>query len=144
MHNITGVVERIGLRSTRLRSDQKTYVTVPNKQMVDSILDNISQRTQQRNELLLQISLDTPSQKIEILMEELRRFLNDIKEIEVYNVLFLDINVQAYTIQVEFFIPNAHLALFNSIRQRVNLYALQLIEQHGLKIAGSGKEVVVK
>ena len=63
LHNITGVVERIGLRSTRLRSDQKTYVTVPNKQMLDSILDNISQRTQQRNELLLQISLDTPSQK---------------------------------------------------------------------------------
>lgn len=144
VHNISGVVERIGLRSTRIRSEQKTYLTVPNKQMVDSILDNISQRTQQRNELLLQISLDTPSQKIQEVMEELRKFLSNIKEVENYHVLFLDISLQAYTIQVEFFIPNAHLALFNTIRQQVNLYALQLIEQQGIKIAGSGKEVIVK
>jgi MscS family membrane protein len=144
VQNITGVVERIGLRSTRIRSDQKTYVTVPNKQMVDSILDNISQRTLQKNELLLHVSLATPSQKIEVVMEELRNYLKSIKEIESYHVLFLDINVQAYVIQVEFFIPNAYLSQFNNIRQQVNLYALQLIEQHGLKIAGSGKEVIVK
>jgi len=142
VQNITGVVERIGLRSTRIRSEQKTYVTVPNKQMVDTILDNISQRTQQRNELLLPISLNTPSQKIEAVMEELRRFLSGIKEIQLYNVLFLDINVQAYTIQVEYFVPAAYLSQFNSLRQKVNLFALQLLEREGLKIAGSGKEVV--
>ena len=32
---ITGTVEKIGLRSTRIRTEQKTFVTVPNKQMVD-------------------------------------------------------------------------------------------------------------
>ncbi len=141
VQNITGVVESIGLRSTRIRSEQKTYVTVPNKQMVDTILDNISQRTQQRNELLLQISPDTPSQKIEAVMENLRSFLSGIKEVEAYNILFLDINVQAYTIQVEYFVPAAHLALFNSIRQKVNLFALQLLEKEGVKIAGAGRPV---
>ncbi|MEI9808444.1 MAG: mechanosensitive ion channel domain-containing protein [Bacteroidota bacterium] len=30
VQNITGNVEKIGLRSTRIRTDQKTYVTVPN------------------------------------------------------------------------------------------------------------------
>lgn len=144
VQNVTGVVERIGLRSTRIRSEQKTYVTVPNKQMVDTILDNISQRTQQRNELLLQVKLDTPSQKIQAVMEELRRFLSGIKEIELYNVLFLDINVQAYTIQVEYFVPAAYLSQFNNIRQKVNLFSLQLLEREGLKIAGAGKDVVVR
>ena len=144
VQSITGTVERIGLRSTRIRSDQKTYVTVPNKQMVDSILDNISQRTQQRNELLLQVSLDTPLQKMETVMQELRGFLKEIKEIEVYNVLFLDINIQAYTIQIEFFIPNAYLSLFNTIRQKVNIFALASLEKHQIKIAGTGKEVIVR
>ena len=44
VENITGNVERIGLRSTRIRTDQKTFITVPNKKMVDSILDNLSLR----------------------------------------------------------------------------------------------------
>ncbi|HZH96417.1 MAG TPA: mechanosensitive ion channel domain-containing protein, partial [Flavisolibacter sp.] len=45
VQNFTGNVERIGLRSTRIRTGDKSYVTVPNKQMVDSILDNISLRS---------------------------------------------------------------------------------------------------
>ncbi len=59
VNNITGTVEKIGLRSTRIRSDQKTYVSVPNKQMVDSVLDNLSLRTQRKGELKLEIGLTT-------------------------------------------------------------------------------------
>src|SRR5215204_2471291 len=86
VQNIAGTVERIGLRSTRVRTNEKSYVTVPNKQMVDSILDNVSLRTQQRNELLLQISLDTPSEKTEMLMDALKEFLSKNKKLEQYNV----------------------------------------------------------
>jgi MscS family membrane protein len=144
VQNVTGVVERIGLRSTRIRSDQKTYVSVPNKQMVDSILDNISLRTQQRNELLLHISLETPSPKVEILINEIKGFLAKNKKLELYNVFFLDINVQAYVIMVEFFLPAAYLSEFNAIKQELNLFALQTIEKMEIKIAGADKEVITK
>ncbi len=144
VQHITGIVERIGLRSTRIRSEQKTYVSVPNKQMVDSILDNISMRTQQRNELLLQISPDTPAQKVEELIKDLKDFLSKIKELETYNVFFVDINVQAYAIMVEFFLPAAYLSEFNKVRQQLNLFALQTIEKLEIKIAGANKEIIAK
>lgn len=142
VQHVSGIVERIGLRSTRIRSDQKTYVSVPNKQMVDSILDNISLRTQQRNELLLQLSLETSSAKAEALMNELKEFLSTIKELELYNVFFVDINVQAYAIMVEFFLPAAYLSEFNAIRQKLNLFALHTIEKLEIKIAGANKEII--
>ncbi len=142
VQNVLGTVEKIGLRSTRIRSDQKTYVSVPNKQMVDSILDNHSLRTQQRNELLLQLSLSTPSVALEALSSELKVFLSGIKELELYNVFFIDINVQAYVIMVEFFLPAAYLSQFNPIKQKVNLFALQTIEKLQIKIAGADKEIV--
>ena len=142
VQNVTGIVERIGLRSTRIRSDQKTYVSVPNKQMVDSILDNISLRTQQRNELLLQISLNTPSDRIQSLVNELKEFLSKNKKLALYNVFFLDINVQAYVIMVEFFLPAAYLSEFNGMRQELNLFALHAIERLDIKIAGENKEII--
>lgn len=144
VQHVTGIVERIGLRSTRIRSDQKTYVSVPNKQMVDSILDNISLRTQQKNELILQVSPETPSHKVEELMKELKQFLANIKELQVYNVFFVDINVQAYAVMVEFFLPAAYLTEFNKIRQQLNLFALQTIEKLEIKLAGATKEVILK
>ena len=42
----TGTIEKIGLRSTRIRTQDKTYISVPNKQMVDSIVDNFSLRSE--------------------------------------------------------------------------------------------------
>ena len=57
VNNISGIVERIGLRSTRIRTDLKTYVTVPNKQMVDSIVDNQTLRTYRKAELRLQFDI---------------------------------------------------------------------------------------
>jgi MscS family membrane protein len=104
--------------------------------MVDSILDNVSLRTQQRNELLLNISLETPSAKIETLMNEIRTFLSGIKEVSAYNVLFQDISLHAYTVMVEFFLPAAYLSEFNRIRQDLNLFALQTMERLEIKIAG--------
>jgi MscS family membrane protein len=144
VQNVTGIVERIGLRSTRIRSEQKTYVSVPNKQMVDSILDNISLRTQQRNELLLNIDLETPSSKVQALIEELKLFLSKNKKLQLYNVFFLDINVQAYVLMVEFFLPAAYLSEFNTIKQELNLFALQAIEKLDIKIAGANKEIIGK
>ena len=81
VQNITGTVEKIGLRSTRLRTDQKTFVTVPNKQMVDSILDNLSLRTQRKGELRLEVDLNTSSQKLQELLNGLKSILKR-KEIE--------------------------------------------------------------
>ena len=57
VQGITGNIEKIGLRSTRIRTDVKTYVTVPNKQMVDSIVDNLTLRTQRKAEIRLQLGL---------------------------------------------------------------------------------------
>ena len=56
VQQVTGTVEKIGLRSTRIRTDQKTLLSVPNKQMVDSMLDNLSLRTQRKGELRLEVS----------------------------------------------------------------------------------------
>lgn len=43
--DIQGKVESIGFRSTRLRTVEKSYITVPNKKMIESGLDNLSLRT---------------------------------------------------------------------------------------------------
>jgi len=58
----TGTIEKIGLRSTRIRTQDKTYISVPNKQMVDSIVDNISLRSERKIEMDLQLSVATSAQ----------------------------------------------------------------------------------
>jgi MscS family membrane protein len=134
VQNINGTVERIGLRSTRVRTAEKSYVTVPNKQMVDSILDNISLRSQIRGEINLFIDLQTPPHKIDQLLTEVKAYLSSIKEIQSFNVLFNDIRVQGFLVFVEFFTPPIPWNQFTDIRQRVNFFILQTMERLEIKI----------
>lgn len=138
---ISGNVERIGLRSTRIRTGDKSYVTVPNKQMVDSILDNVSRRSQIRGEVLLHLNLQTPPDKIELLISELKTYLSNVEEIQSFNVLFNDIRIQAYVILVEFFTMPIEHNRFMAIKQALNLFTLQTMEKHDIRIAAQGAEL---
>jgi MscS family membrane protein len=140
VQNITGSVEKIGLRSTRIRTDQKTYVTVPNKQMVDSILDNITLRTQHKGELRLEIDLNTSSQKIQDLLSGIRSTLNR-KDIENFSVVLNTITANAFMINGDYFTANITDKEFNLIKEGINLTVMQLMETLGIQIAGANKEI---
>jgi len=139
VQNITGTVERIGLRSTRLRTDQKTYVTVPNKQMVDSILDNLSLRTQRKGELRLEIDLNTSSQKLEELLKGIKKILSG-KEVENSSVLMNAIGGSAFIINGDYFTAAITEDEFNVIKEHINLSVLQLMENLEMQIAGATRE----
>ena len=140
VNNITGTVEKIGLRSTRIRSEQKTYVSVPNKQMVDSILDNLSLRTQRKGELKLEIGLTTNSSAIESLIRGIKK-IAERKEIEDSHVLLSDITGQALIINVDYFTAPVTINEFNAIKQEINLGILKLMEELQIEIAGANTDV---
>jgi MscS family membrane protein len=136
VHDITGVVERIGLRSTRIRTDQKTFVTVPNKQMVDSILDNLSLRTQRRAIVQLKLHADTPHDAVNQFVLRVKNNLNQRKDqVENHNVFLSDILENAFIVTVEFFAAPIPIAEFNELRQQVNLSLINLMEDMNIKLA---------
>lgn len=136
VQEITGTVERIGLRSTRIRTDQKTYVTVPNKQMVDSILDNLSLRTQRRAFVQLKLHAETPHAAVNQFVQRVKNSLTQRKDQVETNTVFLsDIVENAFIIHVEFFSAPIPVADFNDLRQQVNLSLINLMEEMNIRLA---------
>jgi MscS family membrane protein len=136
VHEITGTVEKIGLRSTRIRTDQKTYVTVPNKQMVDSIMDNLSLRTQRRAFVSLELHAETTHDTVNQFVQRVRNIVQQRKEhIENSTIFLADINKNAFVVHVEFFTAPIPIAEFNNIRQEVNLSVIELMEDMNIKLA---------
>ncbi len=140
VQSITGTVEKIGLRSTRIRTEQKTYVTVPNKQMVDSILDNVSLRTQHKGELRLEIDLNTSSQKIQELLAGVKNIFKK-KEIENSSVLMNGITGHAFLVNGDYFTAHLTDKEFNAVKESVNISVLQLLESLEIEIAGANKDI---
>ncbi|MDQ3279626.1 MAG: mechanosensitive ion channel family protein, partial [Bacteroidota bacterium] len=143
VQNVSGVVERVGLRSTRVRTAEKSYVTVPNKQMVDSILDNVSKRSQIRGAIDLHLHLQTPTAKVNELLTEIKSFISAIPEVQSHTVLFNDIRMQSFVVFVEFYTPPIAWPEFTAIKERINFHILQTMDKLQIKIATEGKELAV-
>src|SRR5205814_776703 len=59
LENIDGVVESIGLRSTRVRNQDGFLVTVPNKTMGNATITNVTRRPNIKTEMNIGITYDT-------------------------------------------------------------------------------------
>ena len=139
VQHVSGVVERIGLRSTRIRTESKTYVSVPNKQMADSIVDNYSLRTLRRGFIELKIKADSGTDKFTELIARLMQMLAEQKEIGSWAVHFDEIKNNTCTIPVEFFTEPIEMDEFNTIKNNINFKIIAILENMQLELAG--KEV---
>ncbi len=141
---ITGTVEKIGLRSTRIRTDQKTFITVPNKQMVDTVMDNISQRTQRRVDLRLEISLSVLATPLDELTKAIKAILGSFNLIESSSVFISETGKNAHIIEIVYFTSiDQTLEEYNELRHAANLAIIQLTEKMKIELASATKEVIV-
>ena len=142
VNNVTGTVEHIGLRSTRIRTQDKTLVTVPNKQMVDSVVDNLSMRNQRRAEIKLDFSSKTATKDIETLIASVNKiFSADPTRIIKSSVFFSDFNKNGITVTIEFFTIHTTMTEFNSLKQSFNISIKQLVEELQLELASAGSDI---
>jgi MscS family membrane protein len=142
VQQVTGTVERIGLRSTRIRTDNKTYVSVPNKQMVDSILENLSLRTQRKAEIRLEIGPGISAELLNKFIEGIKGKLNH-PQIEDSSVFLNDIRSNAFLIHADFFTAPISIAEFNKLKQQKNLEILKLMEEMNIDLAGASSEIKI-
>jgi MscS family membrane protein len=139
VNNITGTVERIGLRSTRLRTPEKSLITVPNKQMVDSILDNWSVRNLIRNEIKTLLSPHTSSEDLEKAISGIEEILSFKKEtVKSYSVYLQEINNDSAVIMVVYFtnFPMEPDDL-NKLKQEINVDIRKMQEKNEIRPSSS-------
>lgn len=143
VESVTGNVEKIGLRSTRLRTNDKTYVTVPNKKMVDSILDNQSLRTQRNVLSKLELDVNVTATKLKDLIESIEEMLGK-EPVSDSNVFLSDTGINAHILHIEYFVSvEISVKEFFKLREAINLSFIQMLNEKGIPLAASAADVII-
>jgi len=139
---VSGTVEHIGLRSTRIRTNEQTLVTVPNKQMVDGIVDNWSMRSSRRAEFKIEISNTGKTFNIEQFISSVKSFLTDkTPVITKHSVFITDFNKSSVTVTVEYFTAPFEMEDFLNIKQQTAIYIKEALEKFQLKMANPTTDI---
>ncbi|MBK8712782.1 MAG: mechanosensitive ion channel family protein [Niastella sp.] len=140
--NLSGVVEKIGLRSTRLRTADKTLVTIPNRQMVSSAVDNLSMRTHRRCVMSFDLVATTQVATANECIAGIKKILATHDKLIQSNTVFVtDFSKTGLNITAEYFTIPFTLAEFNQLRQEIYLSIMKLMEDLKIELISSGNTI---
>lgn len=103
---VEGVVEYVGIRSTRIRTFAGRLVTIPNSQLVDAPIENVSSEPSRRVDCPVQLDKESPLINIDRALEILKNIVTESPNInEQECLIFLTkLNPQSIDINFSFFI----------------------------------------
>jgi MscS family membrane protein len=133
----TGTVEDIGLRSTRIRTVDRTLVTVPNGQFSSMTLENFDRRDKMLFHFMLNLRRDTKPDQVRELLASVKKILADHPELETGALPIRFVGVGTYSLDLEIFtyVKTRDGDQFMRIQQDLYLAILDAVEAAGTALA---------
>jgi MscS family membrane protein len=137
MDTVQGTVEHIGLRSTRIRTLERTIVSVPNGQIANASLETMSARDKFWFHPVVGLRYETTPQQLRAVVDGICRLLKENPAVETDSVrvrfirlgqFSLDIDVSAYLIARDW----NH---FLELQERLLFAVTEIVQAAGTEIA---------
>jgi MscS family membrane protein len=139
----TGTVEDIGLRSTRVRTEERTLLAIPNGTVATINVENLSRRDKILFKTVLALHTETPQQHVSAVISEIRRVLSDQPKIESHTIRVRLMELTASAINVELFcyVLTKNFDEFAAVREEVLLRIMNLVEDSGVNLASTTPKI---
>src|SRR5580692_7116358 len=133
----TGTVEDIGLRSTRVRTEERTLLAIPNGTVATINVENLSRRDKILFKTTLGMHLDTSAEQLRHVLAEIRRVLSSHPKIEsnTIRVRLIELTSTAINMELVCYVMTREFDEFAAVREEVLLQIMNLVEETGTSLA---------
>lgn len=137
LYDVVGTVEQIGLRSTRIRTLDRTIITIPNGELANQRIESFTMRDRLRFAATIGLVYETTSQQMRTILGSLEAILRRHPKIwpDVVTVRFKELAASSLDIEISAWFQTTDGAEFSAIRQDLLLDFMAAIEGHGSAIA---------
>jgi MscS family membrane protein len=137
VEDFVGTVETIGLRSTRIRTLDRTIVTLPNGKLADMRVESFAVRDRIRLACVVGLVYGTSADQVRRVLEGLERVLRQHPKIwpEAVVVRFKELGASSLDIEVMAWFQTSDASEFQLIRQEVLLAFMEVVEAAGTSFA---------
>jgi MscS family membrane protein len=137
IEDVVGTVETIGMRSTRVRTLDRTLVTFPNGKLADMRAETFAVRDRLRLAVNLALSYGTTAAQMRAVLSELEAALRGQPKIwqEGISVRFTALLDSALNVEVAAWFQTADWNEFTAIREELLLRFLEIVERAGTSFA---------
>ncbi|MGA8269991.1 MAG: mechanosensitive ion channel family protein [Candidatus Sulfotelmatobacter sp.] len=137
----TGTVEDIGLRSTRVRTEERTLLAIPNGTVATINVENLSRRDKILFKTVLGLHLDTPQQHLRFVLSEIWGVLKNHKKVEnnTIRVRLTELTSSALNIELVCYVMTRDFNEYAEVREELLLQIMTFVEDSGTRLASSSQ-----
>ena len=142
-----GVVESIGMRTTKIRSFQKSLITVPNQMIANTPIENFSRRGVRRIKMRIGLTYSTSSEQMTNIVEEIKYMLHThehISQKETLLVNFESFGDSALNIFIYTFTSTANWAKYLDIREDIHIKIMKIVEDNASSFAFPSQSIYIE
>jgi len=144
---VEGVVEYVGMRTTKIRSFQKSLYTVPNHLIANNPIENFSRRGVRRIKMSVGLTYDTSSSQLESIVVQIRDMLQNHPRISQKETLLVNFNSfgdSALNIFIYAFSNTAKWDQYLDIREDIHMRIIKIVEDNGSAFAFPSQSIYLE
>jgi MscS family membrane protein len=133
----TGTVEDISLRSTRVRTDARTELSIPNGALATMNIENFTRRDKIQFNPVLAVRYETTPDQLRYLLAEVRRLLYEHPKVEseTANIRFANFDNSALRLEISSYVLTRDSNEFIAIREDLLLRIMDIVAKSGTEFA---------
>jgi MscS family membrane protein len=137
----TGTVEDIGLRSTRVRTEERTLLAIPNGTVATINVENLSRRDKILFKTMLGLHLDTAPDHLRYVLEQIREVLSGHPKIEknTIRVRLTELTPSSINVELLCYVLTMDFNEFAEVREELLLQIMKFVEESGTTLASASQ-----
>ena len=144
--DVEGTIERIGIRSTKVRTFAQALVSVPNAVIANSAITNWSRMGKRRIKMRLGLTYSTNTKQMQDILTELREMLKNHPDVhkDTIMVYFDEFQDSSLSLFCYFFTTTTVWSNYLNVREDINLKIMKIVEQNGAGFAFPSQSIYVE
>ncbi len=144
--DVEGVIEKVGLRSTRVRQLDQALVAVPNSMLASSAILNWSRLAKRRIDITLGVNYSASADEMSELLSRLRTMLTERETVDPDSVVvyFIEFGESSLHVLIRCYVNIADWVAFTAEKERILLDIMRVVEGVGLQIAFPSRSIYIE
>jgi MscS family membrane protein len=136
VQGISGVVEKIGFRSTRIRTLEKSFLTIPNNMLISNVLDNMSLRTFRRSKFQVGLTYDTTIDQIKSIVKDVQAYIDKHEKTNQDGLVrFEEFGDSSLNLTVLLYVDTQNYDEYMMVVEDINFRIMEIVKEHGSDFA---------
>ncbi len=139
-----GAVERIGVKTTRVRSLGGEQIIFPNSDLLDSRVRNYKRMAERRVVFAFGVLYATPPETLEAIPGLVKQIIEEIDQTRFDRAHFASFGDSALNFEVVYYVLSPDFNLYMDIQQTINLALVRRLAERGVEFAFPSRTLYVE